>query len=299
MYATAALPEPHVSLERMTAPKDFTIAGPAGRLAVRTKGMQQHREQIVVLVQGANISGQAGFDFQVPGRDEYSVMDYLVTRGFGTLTFSIRGYANSEIPPDPLAIDTDAAIEDLTAIVHWLNAEGYASVHLAGWSWGGRIVARYTEQQPGKIRRLALLDPALGGSNPIPPDPQDPWWSGGWDYFHDRLEPEFSEPEAARALADYVVKHEPRSPNGIRRENARGSIAANAGAITRPTLMIYGSAAAKQDYMQGGITRERFFTQLATDDKSLVIVPGCGDYAHLQKPRRRFMAAVADFLLAP
>jgi pimeloyl-ACP methyl ester carboxylesterase len=277
---------------------NFLLAGPAGKLAVRTKGMERHREHVVVLVQGANISGQAGYDFHVPGRDDYSAMDYLVSRGFGTLTFSVRGYAQSEIPPDPLAIDTNAAIEDLSAIVHWLNAEGYTHTHLAGWSWGGRIVARYAENNQGKVRRLALLDPALGGANPIPPDPSDPWWSGGWDYFYERLEPEFSEPEAARALADFVTQHEPCSPNGIRRENARGSIAAQAENIRCPTLMVYGSAAAKQNYMQGGVPRETFFAQLATDDKAFVIVPGCGDYAHLQKPRRRFLAEVADFLLS-
>jgi pimeloyl-ACP methyl ester carboxylesterase len=278
--------------------KNIMVQGPAGQLSVRTKGMDRHPSHVVVLVQGANISGQAGFDFHVPGRDDYSAMDYFVARGFGAVTFSIRGYAKSDIPPDPLAIDTNAAIDDLGAIVNWLIAEGHSPVHLAGWSWGGRIVARYTEQHPTQVRRLALLDPALGGSNPVPPDPTDPWRTGGWDYYYQRLEPEYSEPEAARSLAEYVMTHEPRSPNGIRRENARGSIPADPNAIRCPTLMIYGSAAAKQDYMRGGIPRETFFARLPTDDKAIVVIPGCGDYAHLQKPRRRFLGAVADFLLA-
>ena len=61
--------------------------------------------------------------------------------------------------------------------------------------------------------------------------------------------------------------------------------------------MIYGSAAGQQNYMQGGLRRAQFFEDLATSDKALIIVPGCGDYAHFQRPRKLFARHVADFLL--
>jgi pimeloyl-ACP methyl ester carboxylesterase len=282
----------------MDTRSDLFIAGVTGRLSIRTKGLERRPPNVVVLVQGANLSGQAGFDFAFPGGENYSMMDMFVARGLGAVTFSVRGYAASDVPADPMSIDTDAAIEDLSSVLSWLLEQGYRRPHLAGWSWGGRITARYAERSPQTLDRLALLDPALGGGNRILPEPTEAWWSGGWQYFHDRLEEEFTAPEARRALADFVVKHEPRSPNGIRMENARGSVAPNAAQIERPTLMIYGSEAGKQNYMQGGISRGEFFEQLATRDKVLAIVPDCGDYAHFQKPRRRFADAVADFLLA-
>jgi pimeloyl-ACP methyl ester carboxylesterase len=277
---------------------DLMIPGRAGDLAVRTKGLESHPRNIVVLVQGANLSGQAGYDLRVPGGRDYSLMDLFVERGFGAITFAIRGYGRSGAPADPLTIDTDAAIEDLESVFDWATAEALPLLHLAGWSWGGRIVARFAARHPDRVARLALIDPALGGHAPIPFEPREPWFSGGWQYFHDRLQPEYTEPGAAAALADFVVRHEPRSPNGIRAENARGPLAARAAEITRPTLMIYGSAAAQQNYMQGGIARLTFFEELATRDKSFVIVPDCGDYAHFQKPRRRYGLAIADFLLA-
>jgi pimeloyl-ACP methyl ester carboxylesterase len=282
----------------MSTAHDLMIAGPAGRLSVRTKGLENRPPNVVVLVQGANLSGQAGFDFGFDGGADYSMMDMLVARNLGAVTFSVRGYAKSEVPADPLSIDTDAAIEDLAAVMQWLRGQGYSRPHLSGWSWGGRITARYTEQHPQHVDRLALQDPAFGGGDRVPPEPTEAWWSGGWQYFHDRLEPSFTEAAAARALADFVVAQEPRSPNGIRRENARGSIAPVARKISRPTLLIYGSAAGQQNYMQGGISRGEFFEQLATPDKSLCVVPDCGDYAHFQKPRKRFANTVADFLLA-
>jgi len=282
----------------MATANDLMIEGRVGRLSVRTKGLEQAFPHVVVLVQGANLSGQAGFDFGFPGGDDYSMMDMFVARGIGAITFSVRGYAKSDGPADAFEVDTDAAIEDLDTVVKWLASQGHKRVHLAGWSWGGRITARFTETHAAVVDRLALLDPALGGGNKILPVPTESWWSGGWQYFHDRLEEEYTDPAARRALADFVVQHEPSSPNGIRLENARGSIAPRAALITRPTLMVYGSAAGQQNYMQGGITRGEFFEQLATHDKALCIVPDCGDYAHFQRPRKRLADCVADFLLS-
>ena len=63
--------------------------------------------------------------------------------------------------------------------------------------------------------------------------------------------------------------------------------------------MVYGAAAGKQDYMQGGWNRFAFFEALATDDKAYVSIPGGGDYAHLQNPRARMCRACIDFLRHP
>ncbi len=280
----------------MIAAHDFMIDGPAGHLSVRTKGLEPQPRQIVVLVQGANLSGQAGYDFSFPGGQDYSVMDALVKRGYGTLTFSIRGYARSAVPADPLSVDTDAALEDLQAIMEWVHRAGYARPHLLGWSWGGRIVARYAEGRRAELDRLVLLDPALGG-NVSGTHPTEPWFSGDWNWWYEgRLVTEYAEEPARKALADFVVAHEPRSPAGIRRENAQGTIAARPEAIEVPTLMLYGSEAARQDYMRAGIPRAEFFERLAARDKSFIIVPDCGDYAHLEHPRRTIHDRIARFL---
>ena len=280
----------------MVGETDFFVSGRAGKLAARSKGLETKPANVVVLVQGANLSDQAGFDFGFPGGEDYSLMDGLVAHGVGAVTFALRGYGQSDTPGDPLTIDTDAAIEDLASVMDWLADQGHARPHLLGWSWGGRIAARYGEQNPERVNRMVLLDPALGGGNLIPFEPEVPWWSGGWDYFFER-EAEYAEEEMRHALADYVVEYEPRSPNGIRRENARGSIPANPEALVCPTLIIYGSAAGQAAYMHGGIQRAEYFEKLPTGDKALVLIPGGGDYAHLQKPRRRIYSAIADFLL--
>ena len=145
----------------MTQAHDFFIPGPAGKLSVRAKGLESQPEQIVVLVQGANLCGQTGYDFTFPGGADYSLMDALAASGYGAVTFAVRGYGQSDAPPDAMTVQTDQAIEDLIAVMDWAAEQGYARPHLLGWSWGGRIAGRFAEQFPDRVGRLVLLDPAL------------------------------------------------------------------------------------------------------------------------------------------
>ena len=275
---------------------DFFIDGPAGPLSVRAAHLGDAGRRIVVLVQGANMSGQMGYDFRFDGRDDYSFMAALSRRGFAPLTFSVRGYAASGLNHDPFEVQTDQAIEDTAVVLAWLRAQGHATPHLLGWSWGGRIVARHIAAHPDAADRIVLLDPALGGGNRVLPAPADAWWSNTQTYFYERLEAHWTEEAARVALGARMEAEEPRSPNGIRRENAEGSTASVASAITRPTLMLYGEGAGMQNYMQGALTPTGFFDDLATRDKLLSIIPDGGDYAHLQHARHRLFKIVADFL---
>ena len=280
----------------MTPGTDLFIDGPAGKLSVRTKGLEAKPAHVVILVQGANLSGQLGYDFSFAGRSDYSMMEALVERGFGVVTFSIRGYRDSALQGHPHSVKTDQAIEDTAAVIDWVIAQGFAKPHLLGWSWGGRIVGRYAETRANKIGRMVMLDAAIGGGNKVPFPEKDDWWSNSAAYFRDRLELDFMEAEAHEQLAVQAEADEPRSPNGIRVENEEGSVAAVADRITVPTLMLYGVAAGMQNYMQGGSGRADFFEKLATADKALVIVPDGGDYGHLQNARHRMWRVIADFL---
>lgn len=276
---------------------DIFIDGPAGKIDLRHKGLEAGRP-MVILCQGANLSGQLGYDLQFDGRSDHSMMDALVARGFAVVTFAVRGYRSSELSHDPLEVGTEQAIEDLAAVFDWAKQVGYPMSHLLGWSWGGRIVGHFAARNPGRVARLVLMDAALGGGDTIPFVDDTPWWSNTYDYFFNKLEDDFTELAAREALARQAEDNELKAPNGIRLENERGSVQVDAAALRNPTLMLYGHAAAKQDYMQGGAVREDFFRKLPLEDKALVIVPGGGDYAHLQHPRQRIFTAVADFLLA-
>lgn len=279
----------------MTA-EDLMIPGLAGRLAVRIKRSAAPPRGTVVLVQGANLTGQLGYDLQVEGHCDYSFLDALVAGGYIAVTFSIRGYGRSELEGDPHSVQTDAAIEDLATVIDWLADQGMSRPHLIGWSWGGRIAGRYVEQAADRVDRLVLLDPALGGGQRIPFPGREKWWLNTYAYFHDRLEPEFMPEEVRVAVATQASVTELEAPNGIRVENEIGSVPVRAEGISRPTLMLYGEAAGAQAYMHGAADRGQFLECIANPDKALVIVPGGGDYAHIQNPRRLIHRIVIDFL---
>ncbi|WP_394762685.1 alpha/beta fold hydrolase [Phenylobacterium sp.] len=284
--------------ETMTKPdvQDLMIPGPIGRLAVRCKGLGAKPAQVVVLVQGSNLTGQAIFDLSFPGGKDYSLLDAVVALGYGAITFSIRGYGASEPPEDGFSVTTEAAMEDLGAVLDWVASQGYARPHLLGFSWGGRIAGRYVETHAERIDRLVLYDPARGGGNLVLPAPTEPWWTNTYEHYNEKLEPEFTDAAVRHAIGQLVSTTEARSPNGIRLENATPFAATDPSRITRPTLLIYGVEAAKANYMQGGTPRGQFFEELATDDKAFVILPGGGDFAHFQQARYRLYRAIGDFL---
>lgn len=281
----------------MAEASNHLIPGPEGRLSIRTKGLESKPDQVVIMVQGTNLSGQTGYDFQYGEGVTYSLLDAMVARGIGAVTFALSGYELSDPPADPLAVDTEHAIGDFTAVMDWLATQGYAAPAVLGWSWGGRISGHYASRHPEQVNRLVLLDPALGGGNLIVPGPTEAWWVNTREDYMKRLEPDYIEPAAHKAFIDHMLVHDVRAPNGIRVENAIGSVPVDPTVIQCPTLMIYGSAAARQAYMQGGVVRADFFEKLPTKDKRFFIIPDGGDYGHLQNPRGQFHKAIADFLL--
>jgi len=273
------------------------IQGKSGKISVRTHGLKEyHKKDVLVMVQGANISGQLGFDLTFPEGENYSFMNAMVSNKIGAVTFSIRGYGQSELNGSPLNVKTTQAIEDLASVVDWLNTKNINKIHLLGWSWGGRIIGRYAENNSKNINTLTLLDPAIGGGQLILPPPKNKWWDNTYEYFFNRLESDFTELSARKALAELAAEKEPKSPNGIRQENAEGSIPINPKKIKNPTLMLYGSAAGAQDYMQGSTPRTEFFEKLDVESKSLSVISGGGDYAHLQNPRTKIHKIVANFI---
>jgi pimeloyl-ACP methyl ester carboxylesterase len=296
MRAPARLRE---SLEtRDVSVQNLKIDGKAGKLSVRTRGLDANPKRVMVLVQGANLSGQLGYDFTFDGREDYSLMAYLARCGIGSATFAIRGYRDSELSDHPHTVQTDQAIEDTASVIDWLADRGIMRPDLLGWSWGGRIIARYLETAGDRIDRAVLMDAALGGGNKIPFPSKELWWLNTAAYFRDRLELDFMEAQAHEQLALQAERDELKAPNGIRVENENGSIAPVAERILNPVLMLYGFAAGQQNYMQGGIRRSEFFEQLPTHDKQFVIVPEGGDYGHIQNARHRMYRAIQNFLEA-
>jgi pimeloyl-ACP methyl ester carboxylesterase len=271
--------------------RTFTLQGKAGKLAALEKWPVGDPKGLALLVHGATYTGMSAFDFHFPGGEDYSLIDYLVGRGFACVTFGIRGYGASEPVEDGLAVTTSAAMEDALTVADWIrDTYGRGKTHVLGWSWGGRITSRFAEAYPDRVERLVLFAPSL--------TTERNWDRPGISGSHRdntiestivRIEPALADPDARMAFASHVVANEPRSPNGVFYEEPSPGKPEN---ITCPTLMIFGAA----DGIYRLAEAPNYFARIANDDKALVLIPGAGHFMFLQHPRRRFFRIVADFL---
>jgi pimeloyl-ACP methyl ester carboxylesterase len=281
----------------MPVATDLFVEGPNGKLSVRTKGMEAKPANVVICIQGANLSGQTGYDFHFPGGKDYSLMDAIVARGLGAITFALSGSGKSDPPRDPVGYNTQAAIEDCLAVMDWAAEQGYPKPFLFGWSWGARMVLRICEDHADRIARIVSLVPGFGGGNPVLPAPTGEWIANTRADYLARLPAEFTDENVRLALADRVEIDDPRLPAGVQVESATVSRACDPTKVTRPTLLIYGSEGYKAGYHVGAEPRAQFLERMATDDKGIVIIPDSTDYVHFQRHRRRFHKMAIDFFL--
>ena len=110
---------------------------------------------VLFLVHGSSFCGPTGFDLQVPGRDDYSLMDRFAAAGFDVWTLDHEGYGRSARTDGNS--DIACGVEDLKA--GWdvvVQETGAASAMFYGSSSGALRAAAFAEARPGIVERLVL-----------------------------------------------------------------------------------------------------------------------------------------------
>lgn len=84
-------------------------------------------------------------------------MSILPPRGFRVIAVDMRGYGLSDHPREAHAFTLDAYMSDLISL---LDALRLTNVVLAGHSMGGAVALHLALRDPGRVRALALVNPA-------------------------------------------------------------------------------------------------------------------------------------------
>lgn len=84
-------------------------------------------------------------------------LSILPLRGFRVIAADMRGYGLSDHPRAANSFTLDAYISDLISL---LDALALTNVVLAGHSMGGAIALHLALRDPGRVRALALINPA-------------------------------------------------------------------------------------------------------------------------------------------
>ena len=244
-----------------------------------------------LLVHGGTYSGQTDYDIQVPGKD-YSLMDFLASKGHDVFTFAVWGYGRSDRPESGFDVTTEAAVRDTEAVVAAIRElTGVDSVNMLGWSWGGRISALFAGRHPELVQRLIMYAGGAGSGAAPRPAPAESWNVITRENIMERIEQHSVIPDAQEAFIEAALAWDQRSPARMPMGAEGEPQPAAPEEITVPTHIIYGA-------LDGGYRPEQvagFFAKLGTSDKALTVLPNGGHFLFLQEPRVRFFDAVAQF----
>ncbi|MFZ5567966.1 MAG: alpha/beta hydrolase [Pseudomonadota bacterium] len=256
---------------------------------------------VLVLAHGSATAGRESFDLKVPGRPEYSLMDFLVKQGFDVFAPDMRGFGSSTKPEGH--ITTEQAAADLDAVVDFIcKLRGVPQVQLLAWSWGTQYSGQFVMAHPHKVARYAAYAQMHAGSPDLKARrerlatfqraPYIRITEQGWKLRFNSLTPEeVNDPVVMDAFAKAAALVETKSPTGPQVDLLTRQPLIDATKITVPTMMIHGQYDDVADL--AGLLP--FFTALPSPDKQYTVIPDGGHMLHLQKGYARFQRAVADW----
>jgi 2-succinyl-6-hydroxy-2,4-cyclohexadiene-1-carboxylate synthase len=226
-----------------------------------------------------------------------------LSRRFRTITVDVLGHGLSDAPLDPERYRMERCVEDLLALLDYLNIE---HLSLLGYSMGGRIAMHLAVSAPVRIRSLILESASPGIADPA--DRQKRVYDD--NVLADRIEregvasfvdywaaiPLFQSqsglPEAVRVkLRDQRLRNKPHGlANSLRGMGAgrQEPLHDRLGQLKMPVLLIVGELDRK--YCQ--IARQM---QTSLPNVKVITVPDAGHTVHLEQPEV-FDQAVLQFL---
>jgi pimeloyl-ACP methyl ester carboxylesterase len=109
----------------------------------------------ILWVHGSSVQSVPVFDLQMPGKPEYSVMDWFWRLGYDNWCFDCEGYGKSD-KKRPINADVATGADDIAAVVDYMGRQGVPKVMMYGSSSGALRAGLYAQRQPDRVARLAL-----------------------------------------------------------------------------------------------------------------------------------------------
>jgi pimeloyl-ACP methyl ester carboxylesterase len=262
--------------------------------------------RVVLLVHGGARSGRPAFDLQV--RD-YSLMDFLAAHGYDVWAIDIHGYGRSDKTDKDWSDSHSAAADIAAAVQHITGTRGVARIDLLGWSAGTQRAGVFTMENPDKVAKLILYAPFWKGTAEFREFQRQRMDNGGkaLPQYHvnteESLRSDFvrghpgqrsqAEDDVVQASVKEALRTDPQSPNVF--VEWRNLPILDPARITVPTMIIHGT----EDYAARPEDLRPFYAQLATHEKSYVLLPDAGHLVMLERSHRRFQHEVLSFLERP
>lgn len=272
----------------------------------RKRDAARSGQPVLFLVHGSSFCGPTGFDLQVPGRSDYSLMDRFAAAGFDVWTMDHEGYGRSSRTDGNS--DIASGVDDLKAGFEIVEREtGAASALFYGSSSGALRAAALAQTNPENVTRL-VLDAFVWTGKDAPTLIKR---AENLDYFRThntrpvdraffesiftRDKPGTSEQIVAKTLAETELQYGDTVPTGTYFDMCANLPVVDPEKISCPVMIVRGEhdgVATEEDLMA-------FFRLLPNMDKQFCIFAGQAHVTPLGLNRHRFWHAMEAFLTLP
>lgn len=258
---------------------------------------------ILLLVHGSSLSALPTFDLAVPGKPDYSMMDWFARRGFDVWTCDHESYGRSTLTQSNSNVASGVA--DLESVSELISREtGERRMHIYGLSSGALRAAGFASAHPERVGRLALDGFVWTGEG----SPTLAKRREGVEYFrtHNRRlidrsfiesiflrdHPGTSDPDVMRACATAQLVYADSVPTGTYLDMTLHLPIVDPAKIATPTLIArgeYDGIASMSDLLA-------FFDKLPVSDKQFSVVPGLAHLTPLGLDRYKMWKVIYGFL---
>jgi non-heme chloroperoxidase len=260
----------------------------------------------LILVHGSSMSALPTFDLSVPGRPDYSMMDWFAAIGLDVWTLDHEGYGRSTLTESNS--DIACGVEDLKAATELIAREtGARSFFVYGLSSGALRAAAFAQAAPERVARLVLdafvwtgegsptLEKRRQGVEIFRTQNRRPIDQAFIEGIFQRDQPGTTEPETATACALAQVALGDSVPTGTYLDMTTRLPLVDPQEIASPTLIVRGEhdGIATLEDLAG------FFVRLPSGDKRLTVLPHVAHCTPLGTHRHLLWNAMAEFLQTP
>jgi pimeloyl-ACP methyl ester carboxylesterase len=261
---------------------------------------------VLFLVHGSTFSCRGSYDLQVPGRQNYSMMDHFAGLGFDVWSMDHEGYGHSSRTGSHAGIMV--GVEDLKAAMPVVErVTGRSTVLMHGQSSGAIRAGAFAVAEPARVERLILdaltytgenapeIDRRRKNADQLRANPRRTISLATIQRIFDRDKPGSSEPEVPKALAEYELKFGNEVPSGTYLDMAVNMPMVDPLKLECPVCLIR----AEHD---GNASEEellRFYALLPNKDKQFVMIAGMAHAGALGVNRHRLWHVMHAFLTYP
>ncbi|MBX9773406.1 MAG: alpha/beta hydrolase [Xanthobacteraceae bacterium] len=295
-----------VTTTRQPSHEHWTTSNGKKLFLAEKRSVTQAAKGTILLVHGSSMGSQ-GFDLDIPGDPDASILDWFACRGYNIWRMDFLGYGRSDKPADHLATVAQGVPDLLAATDYIFKTANTGPLNLIGFSSGALRAALFAQKHPDRVKRLgldAMVYTGKGSPTLIKRAEKLAQWKSSVTRPIDpafllstmtRDHSETAMESRKKPYVDAILAIETTVPNGTYIDMCENLPVCDPREIKVPTVILrgqYDGIATDEDLLE-------FFKLLPNPDKEYVMMPGIAHAAATSKNYLRFYDAAYTFFSRP